>query len=124
MSLELHAMTTLRSDADCWFLYTGPHPKRKGARRKDDGKVNGQDLRRFDALGTVAEATHGQESRASASIIPLLAPDRHRELHDGAVGHIGGRPEPAAVRFDNPAADRQPQAQPLRLGRIEGVEQP
>jgi hypothetical protein len=28
------------------------------------------------------------------------------------------------VCFDNRAADRQPQAQPLRLGRIEGLEQP
>jgi len=34
VSLNLHAITTLRSDADCWFLYTGPHPKRRGARRK------------------------------------------------------------------------------------------
>ena len=53
-----------------------------------------------------------------------LVPARHRELHDSATGHIRGRPQPAAVRLDNPAADRQPQAQPVRLGRIEGVEQP
>jgi hypothetical protein len=50
--LELHAITKLRSDADCVFLYTGPHPKRRGARRKDDGKVNFQDLSRFEDLGT------------------------------------------------------------------------
>src|SRR5262252_9560842 len=25
ISLDLHAITKLRSDADCWFLYTGPH---------------------------------------------------------------------------------------------------
>jgi hypothetical protein len=56
--LDLHAITKLRSDADCLFLYTGPHPKRKGARRKYDGKVNWQDLRRFDSLGTLAEADH------------------------------------------------------------------
>src|SRR5215471_10143834 len=54
----------------------------------------------------------------------LLAPDRQRELHNSAVGHIGGRPQPSPVRRDNPAADRQPQAQPVRLGRIESVEQP
>ena len=58
VSLDLHAITKLRCDADCKFLYTGPHPKRKGARRKYDGKVNWQDLRRFDALGTLAEADH------------------------------------------------------------------
>src|SRR6516164_2976116 len=60
ISLDLHAITKLRSDADCLFLYTGSHPKRKGARRKYDGKVNWQDLRRFDALGTLAEADHVQ----------------------------------------------------------------
>jgi hypothetical protein len=72
MSLDLHAITKLRSDADCWFLYTGPHPKRKGARRTYDGKVNWQDLRRFDALGTLAEATHGQESREMLGIMHQL----------------------------------------------------
>jgi hypothetical protein len=34
VSLDLHALTKLRSDADCVLLYTGPHPKRRGARRK------------------------------------------------------------------------------------------
>src|SRR5262245_31976435 len=33
VGLDLHALTTLRSDADCLFLSTGPHPKRRGARR-------------------------------------------------------------------------------------------
>src|SRR5215211_5973014 len=58
VSLDLHAITKLRSDADCWFLYTGPHPKRRGARRKYDGKVHFQDLCRFEPLGTLAEADH------------------------------------------------------------------
>src|SRR5882672_10856537 len=53
--LDLHAITKLRSDADCMFLYTGPHPKRRGARRKYDGKVNFQALHRFEDLGTRAE---------------------------------------------------------------------
>jgi hypothetical protein len=55
VSLALHASTTLRSDAACLFLYTGPHPKRRGARRQDDGKVNFQALSRFEDLGTRAE---------------------------------------------------------------------
>jgi hypothetical protein len=55
--LDLHPMTKLRCDADCRFLYTGPHPQRRGARRKSDGQVNFQDLRRFESLGTMAEAT-------------------------------------------------------------------
>src|ERR671932_766860 len=58
VSLDLHAITKLRSDADCWFLYTGPHPKRRGARRKYDGKVNFQTLSRFEDLGTMEEAPH------------------------------------------------------------------
>jgi DDE superfamily endonuclease len=56
VSLDLHAITKLRSDADCWFLYTGPHPKRRGARRKYDGKVNFQTLSRFEELGTMEDA--------------------------------------------------------------------
>jgi hypothetical protein len=58
VSLKLHAITKLRSDADCWFLYTGPHPKRRGARRKYDGKVNFQALHRFEDLGTRPEEPH------------------------------------------------------------------
>jgi hypothetical protein len=52
VSLALHAITKLRSDADCVFLYTGPHPKRRGARRKYAGKVNFQAWSRFEDLGT------------------------------------------------------------------------
>ena len=59
ISLNLHAITKLRSDADCVFLYTGPHPKRRGARRKYDGKVNFQALHRFEDLGTRPEEPHG-----------------------------------------------------------------
>jgi hypothetical protein len=55
VSLDLHAITKLRSDADCLFLYTGPHPKRRGARRTYDGKVNFQALHRFEDLGTRPE---------------------------------------------------------------------
>jgi hypothetical protein len=58
VGLDLHAITKLRSDADCVFLYTGPHPKRRGARRKYDGKVNFQALHRFEDLGTRPEEPH------------------------------------------------------------------
>jgi DDE superfamily endonuclease len=58
VSLDLHAITKLRSDADCVFLSTGPHPKRRGARRKYDGKVNFQDLSRFEDLGTREDEPH------------------------------------------------------------------
>jgi len=55
---DLHAITTLRSDADCLLLSTGPHPKRRGARRQYAGKVNVQTLSRFEALGTMEDAPH------------------------------------------------------------------
>ena len=58
VSLNLHAITKLRSDADCLFLYTGPHPKRRGARRKYAGKVNFRDLSRFEDLGTREDEPH------------------------------------------------------------------
>src|SRR5262249_11403693 len=56
--LDRHAITQLRSDAGCVFLYTGPHPKRRGARRKYAGKVNVQDLSRCEDRGTRADAPH------------------------------------------------------------------
>jgi hypothetical protein len=37
VDLDLHLITKLRSDADCLFVYTSPHPRRRGARRKYDG---------------------------------------------------------------------------------------
>jgi hypothetical protein len=58
VDLRRHPITKLRGDADGRFLCTGPHPTRRGARRKYDGKVHWQDLSRFEALGTLAEAEH------------------------------------------------------------------
>jgi hypothetical protein len=58
VALGLHPTTKLRGDADCLFLYTGPHPRRRGAKRKYDGKVNWQDLSRFAYLGTMRDEEH------------------------------------------------------------------
>jgi hypothetical protein len=58
VALKLHPITKLRHDANCLFLSTGPHPQRRGPRRKYDGKVNFQDLRRFEDLGTLEEREH------------------------------------------------------------------
>jgi DDE superfamily endonuclease len=58
VSLKLHAITKLRCDADCLFLYTGAHEQRRGAKRKYAGKVNFADLSRFEYLGTVENAAH------------------------------------------------------------------
>lgn len=52
VGLGLHPITKLRCDADCLFLYAGKHPRRRGRKRKYDGKVNWQDLSRFEYLGT------------------------------------------------------------------------
>jgi len=46
----LHLISKLRHDANLRYLYTGPHPKRRGARKKYDGKVHLQDLSRLTPL--------------------------------------------------------------------------
>lgn len=52
-------ITKLRCDADCQFLNTQPRrPGQKGRARKYEGKVNFQDLSRFDYVGTLAGAPH------------------------------------------------------------------
>jgi len=48
--LGLHLVRKLRHDANWRYLFTGPHPKRRGARKKYDGKVNLQDLSRLTPL--------------------------------------------------------------------------
>jgi IS4 transposase len=60
VALKLHPITKLRADANCRFLYTGPHPRRRGPRRKYDGKVNFHDLRRCAELGRLEESDHVQ----------------------------------------------------------------
>lgn len=46
----LHLVSKLRHDANLRYLYSGPHPKRRGARKKYDGKVNLQDLSRLTPI--------------------------------------------------------------------------
>jgi hypothetical protein len=56
VALNLHPITKLRGDANCLFLYPGPHPKRRGPKRKYDGQVHFHDLHRFESLGLLEEA--------------------------------------------------------------------
>jgi hypothetical protein len=58
VNLHLHPITKLRGDANCLFLYPGPHPKRRGPKRKYDGKVHFHDLHRFESLGSPEEHRH------------------------------------------------------------------
>ncbi len=47
-----HVITKLRRAADCYFLHTAPRqPEQKGRSRKDEGKVNFQDLTRCTGGG-------------------------------------------------------------------------
>jgi hypothetical protein len=46
----LHLVSKLRHDANLRYLYAGPHPKRRGARKKYDGKVNLTDLSRLTPI--------------------------------------------------------------------------
>jgi hypothetical protein len=58
VALKLHPITKLRHDANCRVLYPGPHPQRRGRKRKYDGQVNFHALRRFENLGTLAGHAH------------------------------------------------------------------
>jgi hypothetical protein len=49
-SLNLHLITKLRVDARLRYLYTGAQ-KRRGRRRRFDGQVSLDDLRRFESVG-------------------------------------------------------------------------
>ena len=46
----LHLISKFRHDANLRYLYTGLHPKRRGARKKYDGKVNLQALSRLTPI--------------------------------------------------------------------------
>jgi hypothetical protein len=59
VDLKLHPIPKLRHDANCRFLYTGAHPKRRGPKRTSDGKGNFHDLDRFESLGPLAARDHG-----------------------------------------------------------------
>ena len=90
VSLDLHAITKLRSDADCVFLYTGPHPKRRGARRKYDGKVNFQDLSRSRT------SARRQRNRICICILPWCHKTLQRRLR---LVVLLNRKDPAKPRF-------------------------
>jgi hypothetical protein len=53
-----------------------------------------------------------------------LTSSRQRKLKCGAISRIWYGPQPPAMYLDYRSADRQPQPHPLRLRRIEGVEDP
>jgi hypothetical protein len=55
VALKLHPITKLRHDANWRFLSTGPHPQRRGPKRKYDGKVTCHALGRVEALGPLEE---------------------------------------------------------------------
>jgi Transposase DDE domain len=56
-ALDLHVVSKLRHDANLRYLYQGPQ-KKFGARRKYDGKINFDDLSRFEYVGEVEKDIH------------------------------------------------------------------
>lgn len=52
VALDLAVVTKLRNDANMRFRFTGPRTGRRGRPKLYDGKVNWQDLRRFEAVDT------------------------------------------------------------------------
>ena len=65
MARHLPPLTKLRDEAHCLSRSTGPHPRRRGPKRKYDGKVHFHDLRRCADLGT-------REARAPVQLYPAL----------------------------------------------------
>lgn len=53
----LQLISKLRHDANLRYLFTGPHPKRRGARKKYAGKVDLQDLRDLQPVQFSPEVT-------------------------------------------------------------------
>ena len=91
VALKLHPITKLRHDANCRFLYTGPHPKRRGPKRTYDGKVTFQDLHRFVALGPLEERAHIHLYTALVWHVSLK--------HQLRVGVLVNRKDPHKPRF-------------------------
>src|ERR1700726_4793902 len=63
------------------------------------------------------------DSRAAAESRCAARMEGHREVKNGAPWQIGGHPQPASMRFDDRAADRQPHPQTAGLGRMERGEE-
>src|SRR5262245_48642358 len=65
-------------------------------------------------------------TKTMACVLVMLLPliGGQGEVKGGAVVAIRYRPEPPAVRLDDGAADREPHAHPIRLGRVKGLEEP
>jgi hypothetical protein len=66
--LNLHLITKLRCDANLRYLFCGQQKKR-GRPRRYDGKVNFQNLSRFDSVG-------------------LVEGEDHRDLYTAVVNHV------------------------------------
>lgn len=54
----LHMISKLRGDANLRYLYTGPQQNKRGRPKRYDGKVDFNDLSRFDDQGKVDEHIH------------------------------------------------------------------
>src|SRR5271165_1962222 len=89
-------------------------------------------LPRDSAAERVPKQAWGEARLASAALLPSFLHGaiasrmrrtiwigRQGEMKDGAAGPIGARPQPSAMRFDDRTADRQPQPQARRFGRVE-----
>ncbi|EIM64501.1 transposase [Desulfobacter postgatei] len=53
VGLGFHQVGRLRDDANLRYLYKGPHEKRKGAKKKYDGKVKYEDLSRWQLVSEI-----------------------------------------------------------------------
>jgi hypothetical protein len=70
-------------------------------------------------VGPVAFGFQTKLAPGRLQILKRLFPDRQHHAKDSAARCVRCRPQPAAMRFDDRAADRQPHAQAAGFGRVE-----
>lgn len=58
LDIGIHFIGRLRRDSNMRYLYKGPHPKRRGARRKYTGKFRGIHKRRFRKVRKINHRIH------------------------------------------------------------------
>ncbi len=89
VGLGLHLISKLRCDANLRYLFCGPSPKRSGRRRQYAGKVDLQDVGRFDYVGEV-------ESGIALYTAVVNSPHFKRNLR---LAYLLDRRKPGKVRY-------------------------
>ena len=90
VEIGFHQVGRLRSDANLRFLYKGPHPQRRGAKKKYDGKVKYDDFSRWEfvteiksGVSLVTADLNSPRFKRNLRVVALLDqrdPKNHRHI--------------------------------------------